>query len=131
MASVRRRPAEKRRTSASKESAASAARVDLAAARFFAAAYLPLAQVNAKFGNASFSVAGKVFAFTRPDGLVLKLPPEIVAATLATREAQPLVMGKRTMREWVHLKLPMPESYRDELYLLRAAMAFVQSAPQS
>jgi hypothetical protein len=126
LATARRQPTAKRRTSVPKKSAAPAPKVDPAAARSFAAAHLPFAQVNAKFGNASFSVAGKVFAFTRPDGLVLKLPPEIIAATLATREAQPLVMGKRTMREWVHLKLPAPDRYAGELDLLRAAMAFVQ-----
>ena len=44
------------------------------AARTFAANRLDGAQVAEKFGNASFSVGGKVFAFTRPEGLVLKLP---------------------------------------------------------
>jgi len=102
------------------------AKVDLVAARAFAARTLPGAEVAEKFGNASFSIGGKVFAFTRPDGLVLKLPSDAITKTLATREAQALVMGKRTMREWVHLHLPTVNAYRDELPLLRAAMKFVQ-----
>jgi len=100
--------------------------VDLAAARQFAAAHLPGAAVAGKFGNASFSIAGKVFAFTRPDGLVLKLPAAALAELYAAREAQPLVMGKRTMREWAHLRLPAPDGYREELPLLLAAMAYVR-----
>ncbi len=102
-------------------------KIDLAAARAFAATNLPGAQVNAKFGGASFFVAGKVFAFTRPKGLVLKLPQEAIAHLLATRDAQNLTMGKRVMREWALLPLRTRDSYVDEVPLLRSAMAFVQS----
>ena len=108
-----------------KSSSAPHPKIDLAAARAFAARHLPGVAVAEKFGNASFSVAGKVFAFTRPDGLVLKLPPESLARLYATREAAPLVMGKRTMREWAHLHLPSGEEYREELPLLRESMIFV------
>jgi hypothetical protein len=101
------------------------AKVDVAAARAFAAEGLEGAQVAEKFGNASFSVGGKVFAFTRPEGLVLKLPPDAMARVIAEREAGPLVMGTRAMREWVLLRLEGPEGYRGELDLMRVAMEFV------
>ena len=101
--------------------------IDLDGARTFAAAHLPGATVNGKFGGASFFIAGKVFAFSRPKGLVLKLPPDAMERTLATREAQHLVMGKRIMREWALLTLPSRESYVDEAPLLREAMEFVRS----
>lgn len=61
-------------------------KIDLDAARAFAATNLPGAQVNAKFGGASFFLAGNVFAFTRPKGLVLKLPQETIANLLTTRD---------------------------------------------
>jgi hypothetical protein len=99
--------------------------VDIAAARKFASTSLKGAQVAEKFGNASFSVGGKVFAFTRPEGLVLKLPAPDITRVLADREAEPLVMGKRVMREWILLRLSAPDEYRKELPLLRAAMKFV------
>jgi hypothetical protein len=108
-----------------KSSAVSHPKLDLAAARAFASLHLPGVAVAEKFGNASFSIAGKVFAFTRPDGLVLKLPPESLARLFATREATPLIMGKRTMREWAHLHLSNVEDYRKELSLLRVSMSFV------
>lgn len=102
-------------------------KIDLTAARDFAAANLPGAEVNGKFGGTSFFVAGKVFAFTRPKGLVLKLPQEAIAHLLATRNAQHLTMGKRVMRQWALLPLTQPGSYDEELPLLKSAMAFVQS----
>jgi TfoX/Sxy family transcriptional regulator of competence genes len=119
-----KKTAVKRRTT---KSSASPRTFDLAAARQFAAAKLPGAEVNGKFGGASFFVDGKVFAFTRPKGLVLKLPQDVLAKVLATREAQYLTMGKRVMREWVLLAQESPERYVDELPLLRSAMDFVRS----
>lgn len=103
----------------------SAPKVNLAEARAFAAEHLGGAEVVEKFGNASFSVGGKVFAFTRPDGLVLKLAPDTLAQVLLEREASHLVMGKRVMREWVLLRLDSPERYSAEVALMRAAMTFV------
>jgi hypothetical protein len=122
----KRRPA-KRRAGGSAAAAAGrgVAKVDVAAARTFAANRLDGAQVAEKFGNASFSVGGKVFAFTRPEGLVLKLPPDVLARVVAEREAGPLVMGKRVMREWVLLRLDGPEKYCGELELMQVAMKFV------
>jgi hypothetical protein len=104
---------------------AASPKVDVDVARLFAMERLGGAEVTQKFGNASFSISGKVFAFTRPDGLVLKLPADILAQVLAEREAGDLVMGKRVMREWVLLRMKDAEGYRDELDLLRAAMDFV------
>jgi hypothetical protein len=101
--------------------------IDLIAAREFAAAHLPGAEVNSKFGGASFLVHGKVFAFTRPKGLVLKLPPIALTEFLATRGATHLIMGKRVMREWALLPLASRERYVDELPLLKSAMAYVRS----
>lgn len=100
---------------------------DLEAARRFVLAKLPGGTVNGKFGGASFYVGGKVFAFTRPKGLVMKLPAETIATLIATREAQHLTMGKRTMREWVLLPLATTGDFAAELPLLRKAMKFVLS----
>jgi hypothetical protein len=124
MATARKKTTAKRRTGTS---AAKPAAIDLAAARDFAAAHLPGAEVNGKFGGASFFTGGKVFAFSRPKGLVLKLPAETIASLIATREAQHLVMGKRVMREWALLPLAAREGYAGEVPLLKAAMAFVRS----
>jgi hypothetical protein len=110
-----------------KRPAAKLPAIDLAAAREFVAARLPGAEVNGKFGGASFFAGGKVFAFSRPKGLVLKLPAETIADLVATREAQNLVMGKRVMREWAVLPLASREGYAGEVPLLKSAMAFVRS----
>ncbi len=69
------------------------------------------------------SPAGKVFAFTTGGGVVLKLPAERVQVLAITREARPLIMGKRVMREWVVVALP--HGLRGEAELLREAMGFV------
>jgi hypothetical protein len=115
--------------------AAAMAKVDVAAARAFAAEHMRGAVVTEKlgvtekFGNVSFSLGGKVFAFTRPDGLVMKLPDEVIERVMAERmiegcKAELLVMGKRTMREWVHMKLDGAEEYRTEVELMQVAMTF-------
>lgn len=124
MAAVRKRTTATRRV---RKSAAKPPAIDLAAAREFVTAHLPGAEVNGKFGGASFFIGGKVFGFSRPRGLVLKLPEEVIAQLVSSREAQHLVMGKRVMREWVLLSLPSRESYVDEVPLLKSAMAFVYS----
>ncbi len=122
MATRKQKPAAER---VDGSAAGGVASVDLAAARSFAAKKLNGAEVALKFGNASFSVGGKVFAFTRPNGLVLKLPPDVLKQVVEQREAAPLVMGQRVMREWVLLRLDGPEQYAEELELLRIAMGFV------
>jgi len=110
-----------------KKPAAKLPAIDLAAAREFVGARLPGAEVNGKFGGVSFFAGGKVFAFSRPKGLVLKLPAETIADLVATREAQNLVMGKRVMREWAVLPLDSTEDYMNELPSLKSAIAFVRS----
>jgi hypothetical protein len=96
-------------------------------ARAFVAAHLPGADVKGKVSGASFFAGQKVFAFTTPRGLVLKLPPEAIIELLAIRQAEHLKMGKRIMREWVLLAQAAPEGYMDELPLLKLAMHFVRS----
>ena len=123
MATTRKKTAAKR----TGKSSASPRAIDLTAAREFVAARLPAAEVNGKFGGVSFFVDGKVFAFSRPKGLVMKLPPDLMAEVLETREAQHLTMGKRVMREWALLSLESREAYVDEVPLLKRAMAYVRS----
>jgi hypothetical protein len=121
--------ATKKKTAAKRtgKSPASPRVIDLTGAREFVAVRLPGAEVNAKFGGVSFFVDGKVFAFSRPKGLVMKLPPDAMAEVLETREAAHLTMGKRVMREWALLRLESRKTYVDEVPLLKQAMAYVRS----
>ena len=50
--------------------------------------------------NPGLRVGGKIFAMEVDGRLVVKLPAERVTA-LAEAGAEPFVVGKRTMREWV------------------------------
>lgn len=84
---------------------------------------LPGAEFRRKFNGVSFFTGAKVFAFLIRDGVVVKLPEERVKALAQVREARPLVMGKRVMREWVVVALP--RGLRGEVDLLREAMGFV------
>jgi len=74
---------------------------DLAAVLASMLGKIPGVVVGRKFKSVNFTVRKKVFAFTKDGGVVLKLPPETVKALLKTRSASLLVMGKRTMKEWV------------------------------
>lgn len=82
--------------------------------------------IHNKFGNASFQTGAKVFAFTRPEGVAMKLPESRIRALIEERKAEFLVMGKRTMREWMLLRLPETGKLSSEdLKLLREAKDFV------
>ena len=84
----------------------------------------PGVSVHSKFGNASFQAGKKVFAFTRPEGVAMKLPEERIRSVMEQRDADFLVMGKRTMREWMLLRLDGRITAPD-LDLLREAKNFV------
>ena len=53
--------------------------------------------------NPGLRVGGKIFAMEVDGRLVVKLPAERVTA-LAEAGAEPFVVGKRTMREWVSVE---------------------------
>lgn len=84
---------------------------------------LPGAVVSWKFHNASFSVGGKVFGFTRGASVVCKLPGERVEELVTRGTGAALVMGKRTMKEWAVVQAA---DEAQELELLREAMEFVR-----
>jgi len=69
---------------------------------------IPGVVVSTKLSSTNFTAKKKVFAFTKGDGVVLKLPPETVMQLLSDKAAVLLVMGKRTMKEWVVI-LPISE----------------------
>lgn len=73
-------------------------------------------------------IDNRIFAFTRPDeSAALKLPEDRIAGLLSDGEIRHLVMGKRTMREWVVIpNIAAPGN----LKLLREAMAYVASLPK-
>jgi hypothetical protein len=86
----------------------------------------PRLEVTEKFGNLSFSFAGKVVGFSRGEhGLALKLPAERVRELGEQRGWQPLVMGKRTMKEWIVAERGA-RGWSDESKLVREAMEFVK-----
>lgn len=88
---------------------------------------IPGVVVKRKLNSANFAVKKKVFAFTKGDGVVLKLPPKTVKKLIEEKAATMLVMGKRTMKEWVVISLKDPAVARKHLALCKEAMAFVSS----
>ncbi len=77
--------------------------------------------------HANFLVGNKVFAFLQGDGVALKLPKSTIQTLVETQQAAPLVMGKRTMKEWVVIKHAHPEDYTQDKALFQESMAFVAS----
>jgi hypothetical protein len=88
---------------------------------------LPGVAVGKKFNSTNFTVRKKVFAFTKDGDVVLKLPPETVKALLKTRSASLLVMGKRTMKEWVVIRYKESADAKKHLTLFKEAMDYVSS----
>jgi TfoX/Sxy family transcriptional regulator of competence genes len=73
--------------------------------------------------NPGLRVGGKIFAMEVDGRLVVKLPAERVAALTEAGGAEPFVIGKRTMREWVAVE---PGAH-DWPALAREALAFVRA----
>jgi hypothetical protein len=76
--------------------------------------------------NYTVGAKQKIFAFTRKDGVVLKLPAERVKALQETHRASALVMGKKTMKEWVVMPYADAAALRRDLKLLKEAMRFAE-----
>ena len=83
--------------------------------------------VKRKLNSANCAIKRKAFAFTKGDGVVLKLPPKTVKKLIEARAATMLVMEKKTMKEWVVIPLEDPAVARKHLALCKEAMAFVSS----
>ena len=80
-------------------------------------------------GHGCLMIDNKIFAFTRSDeSAALKLPEARIAELIADdSEMHHLMMGKRTMREW----LVVPNiAAPDNLPLLSEAKAYVTTLPQ-
>jgi TfoX/Sxy family transcriptional regulator of competence genes len=90
-------------------------------------AKIPGVVVKRKLTSANFTVRKKVFAFTKGDAVALKLPPETVKRLVEVGAASMLVMGKRTMKEWIVIRLKNPSDAKRQLRLFKEAIAFVSS----
>ncbi len=88
---------------------------------------LPTATVQRKMNGVSCMIGGKVFAFTRPEGVTLKLPEARVEELIDSRDAGFLVMGKKAMREWVVLRYGSPGEFLQDGKIFAEAMKFVES----
>jgi hypothetical protein len=86
---------------------------------------LPGVQVGTHLHHANFLVGQKVFAFIQGNSVAIKLPRETIQKLVETQQATPLVMGKRTMREWVVIAHDEPAAFRHDEALFKEALAFV------
>ena len=88
---------------------------------------LPRASIVRKPSGAMFQAGTKIFAFTRPEGVAMKLPEDRIAKIVESRDASFLVMGTKTMREWVLLRYNSPGEFMKDRKLFEEAMNFVAS----
>jgi len=86
---------------------------------------LPGVETLPKLGHVSFMIKKKVFAFTRPQAVVVKLPAERVAELVESSRAEVLVMGKRTMKEWVVLTYGSAGDVKKDLAVFKESISFV------
>jgi hypothetical protein len=88
---------------------------------------LPKATAQHNKTGVMFMIGGKVVAFTRPGGIAMKLPEARIAELIESRDASFLVMGTKTMREWVLMQYASPGDYLKDGKLFEEAMRFVAS----
>jgi len=89
---------------------------------------IPGVVVSRKLASTNFTAKNKVFAFTKGGGVVLKLPPQTVSRLIAGQQAALLVMGKRTMKEWVVIHYRAPAECGKHLPLFIEAMTYASAA---
>jgi hypothetical protein len=94
----------------------------------------PDVAMGTMFQSPGLRVGGKVFAFLGHDGeLIVKLPRDRANHFVDAGTAEPVVMGKRTMREWI--AFPGQEDRAATLALWRdvaqEAHTYVDSLQQS
>ena len=69
----------------------------------------PHVTMGRMFASEGLAVRGKIFAFVGRDGrLILKLPRARAEELNDAGATEPVVLGGRTMREWVGVPLPDP-----------------------
>lgn len=86
---------------------------------------IPGVIATTKKNSASFKTGKKVFAFTKGDGIVLKLPPETVTRLVSKQKAVRLVMGKRTMKEWVVISCRSLQDCEKYVAFFKEAISYV------
>lgn len=88
---------------------------------------LPQVRVGRHINNTNFLVGEKVFAFMQGNGVALKLPRQKALELVEKNYASPLVMGKRTMKEWVVIAYENPAESTKDLALFQESIAFVSA----
>lgn len=88
---------------------------------------IPQVHVGTHLHHTNFLVGSKVFAFIQGGGVALKLPKAKIQELVEAKQAAPLIMGKRTMKEWVVIKHDNPTAYQQDEELFKEAAAFVAS----
>jgi hypothetical protein len=76
----------------------------------------------------SCQVGRKMFAYTQGGGLSIKLPASQTTLAVESGRATQLVMGDRTMKEWIHVSHPKASDYQADMDLLLEAIAFARGS---
>ena len=79
------------------------------------------------FGSTALKVDGRIFAMSGEAGLVLKLPPERVAALIAAGDGRSFDAGKgKPLKEWVVIPSSVVMRWRE---LAEEALVYVGARP--
>jgi hypothetical protein len=123
----RSHPAAKPKSKLAKPKPASKSVVPIDELSAWIGAILPQATIVRKPSGAMYQAGTKIFAFTRPEGVALKLPEPRIEKLVESRDASFLVMGTKTMREWALVRYQSPGEYLGDAKLFEEAMRFVAS----
>ena len=84
--------------------------------------------VTKKIRSTNFTTRNKVFAFTKgKEAVVLKLPPDAIERILLSKKASLLIMGKRTMKEWVLVPCKSAHDCKKLLGFFKEGIVYVSS----
>jgi hypothetical protein len=85
-----------------------------------------LKNVSIKEGasHTTFLVGKKVFGYTKKEDLILKLPVLTAKKLVNAKNATFLIMGKRTMSEWVVIEQPKSSQFNHLKPLLEESIGY-------
>jgi hypothetical protein len=80
------------------------------------------------FGFPAYYVGKKLFACVYENGVGLKVSAQTLEEQAGNEDVSPFVpMGRHTMKAWIYLTHPSPESFLENRTLLESSAAYVAS----
>ncbi len=77
------------------------------------------------FGHPSYKIVGKIFLSIMEDGVILKLPPDVLRVVLARDDTEPFAPMGSVMKAWAYVHVKTPAEYGPLQETIQEALEYV------